>query len=112
MQVYAAGRRLFDVAAGAFHPPPKVRSSVIRLDVLPEPLVPRTEIPRFFEVARAGFSAPRKQLRNSLAQGLGLSPDVARAAIVAVGLDPGLRPGALSVDDWLRLKRGFDAAQA
>jgi 16S rRNA (adenine1518-N6/adenine1519-N6)-dimethyltransferase len=64
---------------------------------------------RVFEVVRAGFSAPRKQLRNTLAKGLGLRPSVERT-VRAAGLDPAVRPQRLSIDDWLRVKRSLDAA--
>jgi 16S rRNA (adenine1518-N6/adenine1519-N6)-dimethyltransferase len=103
VQVYAEARRLFNVPARAFYPPPKVTSTVLRLDVRPEPLVPRDELPRFFRVVRAGFSAPRKQLRNTLANGLAIHAERATAAIEAAGLDGSVRPALLFMDDWRRL---------
>jgi 16S rRNA (adenine1518-N6/adenine1519-N6)-dimethyltransferase len=105
VQVFATGRRLFDVAPGAFTPPPAVRSSVVRLDVRPEPLVPEPERDRFFDVVRAGFSAPRKQVRNALAQGLGLPAAEAEALLRQAGIDPARRPETLSIEEWLRLAR-------
>ena len=105
VQVYANARRLFNVPPRAFYPPPKVTSTVLRLDVRPEPSVPRDDIGSFFRVARAGFSAPRKQLRNTLANGLAIPPEAATAAIESAGLDGSLRPALLSVADWLRLSR-------
>ena len=105
VQVYAQTKRLFNVPPRAFYPPPRVVSSVVRLDVRNEPLVPIEEREPFFRVVRAGFSAPRKQLRNTLAQGLGLPAADAAAMIEAAGLDPTLRPQQLSLDDWLRLSR-------
>jgi 16S rRNA (adenine1518-N6/adenine1519-N6)-dimethyltransferase len=107
IQVYAEPRRLFNVGARAFYPPPKVVSSVIRLDVRLQPLVEPSERDRFFRVVRAGFSAPRKQLRNSLAQGLQREPAAVLPAIEAAGIDPRRRPEDLSIDDWLRLARAF-----
>jgi 16S rRNA (adenine1518-N6/adenine1519-N6)-dimethyltransferase len=107
VQVYADPRRLFNVPPAAFYPPPRVHSAVIRLDVRPEPLVPAEERVWFFEVVRAGFSAPRKQLRNTLANGLGRPPAQVQAAIVRAGLEPTLRPQDLSVPDWLRLARAM-----
>ena len=108
VQVYAQARRLFNVPPRAFYPPPKVTSTVLRLDVRPEPLVPRAEMDRFFRVVRAGFSAPRKQLRNTLANGLAVPAEVAAAAIDAAALDGSLRPSLLSIDDWLRLARAVN----
>src|SRR5580765_6346910 len=96
VQVYAEARRLFDVAPAAFRPPPKVRSAVIRLDLRPEPLVPAAERAAFFDMVRAGFRAPRKQLRNSLANGLSIDEEDAKALIVGAGLDSSVRPAMLS----------------
>ena len=108
VQVYARARRLFNVPARAFYPPPKVVSSVLRLDVLDTPLVPASERDRFFAIVRAGFSAPRKQLRNSLAQGTKRPATDVLAAIESVGIDPRLRPEDLGIDDWLRLARAVE----
>jgi len=105
VQVYAEARCLFHVPPAAFYPPPKVRSTVLRLDVRPRPLVPAEECERFFGVVRAGFSAPRKQLRNSLALGLKVASAEALALLARAGIDPTLRPAALAVEDWLRLSR-------
>jgi 16S rRNA (adenine1518-N6/adenine1519-N6)-dimethyltransferase len=109
VQVYARPRRLFNVPARAFYPPPKVVSSVLSLEVLDEPLVPPTERDHFFAVVRAGFSAPRKQLRNSLAQGLRRSASEVVCNIEGAGIDPSVRPEDLSVDDWLRLAHAVEA---
>jgi 16S rRNA (adenine1518-N6/adenine1519-N6)-dimethyltransferase len=103
VQVYAEARRLFTVPPRAFYPPPKVTSSVIRLDVRPAPLVPLAERDHFFKVVRAGFSAPRKQLPNTLAQGLKRPIAEVREVIEAAGIDTTLRPQAISIGDWRRL---------
>lgn len=105
VQVYAEAQRLFNVPPRAFYPPPKVTSTVLHLDVRSQPLVPRDEMERFFRVVRAGFSAPRKQLRNTLANGLSIAPQAAAGAIEAAGLDGSVRPALLSIDDWVRLSR-------
>ncbi len=103
VQVYAEARRLFTVPPRAFYPPPRVTSSVIRVDLRPLPLIDVSRREQFFRILRAGFSAPRKRLRNSLAQGLDQPAAAVEARIVAAGLDPAARPGELSVADWIRL---------
>ena len=108
-QVYATTKRLFSVSPRAFYPPPKVTSAVIRLDVRETPLIAPEERVHFFRVLRAGFSTPRKQLRNSLANGLDVSLDRASAAIFAARIDPRLRPQDLQLEDWLRLARRVEA---
>lgn len=103
VQVYARARRLFTVPPRAFYPPPKVTSTVIRLGVLDQPLISRDQREAFFETVRAGFSTPRKTVRNSLANGLNISGAEAEAMLAAAGLDPAVRPSILRVEDWVRL---------
>jgi 16S rRNA (adenine1518-N6/adenine1519-N6)-dimethyltransferase len=105
VQAYATARRLFNVPPRAFAPPPRVTSSVIELTRRETPAVPFEERDAFFTTVRAGFSAPRKQLRNTLAQGLRIEALQAEAALASAGIDTSLRPALLSVEDWLRLSR-------
>ncbi len=103
IQVYARPSHLFNVQPRAFYPSPKVTSTVLRLDVRPEPLVTPADREGFFKVVRAGFSAPRKRLRNSLSDGLQRPPAEVQVLLEHAGIDPNLRPGALAVEDWLNL---------
>lgn len=103
VQVYAAPRIVRRVRPGSFHPAPKVESAILRLDILPLPRVPPTEILRTFAMARAGFSAPRKQIRNALAQGLRLGPATVTAWLEAAETDPRRRAETLSLEEWRRL---------
>ena len=80
-------QKLFNVAPGAFRPPPKVDSAVVRL----EPLSTMLKIDE--DLLRRAFSARRKQLRNAVPGG-----DFARA-----GIDPALRPENLSPEDYARI---------
>jgi 16S rRNA (adenine1518-N6/adenine1519-N6)-dimethyltransferase len=66
----------------------------------------------FFDVARAGFGQRRKQLRNSLAAGLGLAPAEAEAALRASGIDPARRAETLSLDEWGALARAVPSPPA
>ena len=79
--------KLFKVSKGAFRPPPKVESAVVRLEPLPKIL----EIDE--QLLRRAFSARRKTLRNAL-------PEIDFAAL---GIDSGLRPENLSPEDYARL---------
>ena len=54
-------------------------------------------------MVRAGFTAPRKQLRNSLSQGLDVTPREAGGFLEMAGLDATLRAENLTLDDWARL---------
>jgi len=86
---------LFRVAAGAFRPPPKVESAVVRMLPLAEPL--DRDAPGFADLVRIAFSARRKTLRNAL----GMSA----ADLAALGVDPGLRPENLAPQDYARIAR-------
>jgi 16S rRNA (adenine1518-N6/adenine1519-N6)-dimethyltransferase len=58
------------IPASSFYPVPEVDSAILKIDVYHEPKVVVGDEGGFFGLVRAGFSAPRKQLANSLAQGL------------------------------------------
>jgi 16S rRNA (adenine1518-N6/adenine1519-N6)-dimethyltransferase len=102
-QVFADVRVLFRIPPRAFRPAPKVDSAVVRLDVHESPDVEVDDIGAFLALARAGFAAPRKRLRNSLAIGLRVEAAEAEALIARAELDPGQRPAELSPEDWRAL---------
>jgi 16S rRNA (adenine1518-N6/adenine1519-N6)-dimethyltransferase len=102
-QFYAQARILFYVPPRAFRPPPKVRSAVVHLDVRPQPAVAVDDREAFFRLVRAGFAAPRKQLRNVLALGLGLESGAAGALLAAAAIDPQRRAQTLAIEEWARL---------
>ena len=54
----------------------------------------------FFKLARGGFKSPRKQLHNSLADGLFIHLDDARSLVSETGLETTRRPATLSLEDW------------
>ena len=70
VQAYARAELVARIPAGAFYPRPDVDSAVVRLTALPEPAFGSLDADRFFRVVKAGFGQKRKQLRNSLSQGL------------------------------------------
>ena len=102
-QFYAQARILFFVPPRAFRPPPKVRSAVVRLDVRSQPAVAIDDREAFFRLVRAGFAAPRKQLRNVLVLGLGLEPTAAEALLAEAAIDAQRRAQTLSLEEWARL---------
>ncbi|MEP6847953.1 MAG: 16S rRNA (adenine(1518)-N(6)/adenine(1519)-N(6))-dimethyltransferase RsmA [Acidobacteriota bacterium] len=88
--------RLFDVPAEAFRPQPKVRSSVVRLTPKTREISNETV---FRELISNAFRQKRKTLTNNLKA---FYPNAAEI-IAAAGIDPRLRPEALTIDQWLRL---------
>ncbi|MCE2405779.1 MAG: ribosomal RNA small subunit methyltransferase A [Dehalococcoidia bacterium] len=103
IHLYAVPRIICDVPPSAFRPSPKVTSSVVRLDPHPVQAIEPQEAPDFFRVVRAGFSAPRKQLRNSLGLGLGIPASESQGLLESASLDPARRPGSLVVEEWRAL---------
>ncbi|MCX7856086.1 MAG: 16S rRNA (adenine(1518)-N(6)/adenine(1519)-N(6))-dimethyltransferase RsmA [Anaerolineae bacterium] len=103
VQFYGRPQLLFRLRPGAFYPPPEVESAVVRIDCHPQPPVEVADVARFFQVVRAGFSHPRKQLSNSLASGLGISSEKAADALQSAGIDPRTRAERLALEDWARL---------
>jgi len=97
-QLVCRVERLFDLEPGAFLPPPKVRSSLVRL-------VPRPDRPRAALLARverltaAAFGRRRQMLRRSLAP---LWPDPQRV-LEALGVPPTARAEELAPETFRRL---------
>jgi 16S rRNA (adenine1518-N6/adenine1519-N6)-dimethyltransferase len=103
VQIYGKPQIVARIPAKAFYPKPKVDSAVLRVDIHPEPIVGRVYLPTLFRLARAGFSQKRKQLRNSLAGGLRLSPSVVVDWLQQAAIPPTSRAQELGLDAWVRL---------
>ena len=103
VQVYGKPDIVGYVPSSAFYPKPKVTSAVVRIRLDAAPSLDIADREAFFKVVRAGFSAPRKQLRNSLAQGLESSPEQALRHLAAAGIDPRARAETLSLEQWASL---------
>jgi 16S rRNA (adenine1518-N6/adenine1519-N6)-dimethyltransferase len=103
VQYYAAPSLACNVPPRAFRPPPKVTSSVVKLRLRERPAVEVADSAAFFMLVRAGFSAPRKQLRNSLAQGLGVSGDEAGRLLGWAEVDGKRRAETLSLEEWAEI---------
>ena len=109
MSSVADARIVRRVGPGCFFPMPRVQSAVIRFDVRNEPAIEAEAVAAFLAFLRAGFTQPRKQLHNSLAQGLNLTPADVQRRLRTGQVDSSLRPGQLSTSDWLRLFRTWEA---
>lgn len=103
VQVYGNPQVMTKIPAGAFHPAPKVDSSVIRIDMFSEPVIPYSQLDIFFALAKAGFSQKRKKLRNSLSAGMRRSTEEIEKALLSAGIDPNRRAETLSLHEWREL---------
>jgi 16S rRNA (adenine1518-N6/adenine1519-N6)-dimethyltransferase len=100
VQVYGAPHIAARIPAGAFYPPPKVDSAVIRVDRYSQSLIPPHRLNDFFRLAKAGFSQKRKTLRNALAGGMRWDKEQAATILKAAGIDPMRRAETLGLEDW------------
>jgi 16S rRNA (adenine1518-N6/adenine1519-N6)-dimethyltransferase len=89
--------KLFNVPPGAFNPPPKVDSAVVRLAPLPAEAILYRDAQRFGEIVARAFGQRRKTLRNTL-KGL-----VEPARFGVLGIDPQRRGETLSVEEFSQL---------
>jgi 16S rRNA (adenine1518-N6/adenine1519-N6)-dimethyltransferase len=96
-----------------FWPMPKVDSAIIRIKITENvPLLSKEGLgvvddreKEFFRLAKFGFSAKRKMLKNNLAGGLHLQPSAVEEILVKAGLNPKARAEDLSIADWLNLAK-------
>lgn len=104
MQYHCRVDALFVVRPGAFFPPPKVDSQIVRLTPHAEPPVQVTDPQRFARLVRDAFSQRRKQLANTLSEWL------SAASIEGCGIDPRWRAEQLSLAQFAALERASHKA--
>jgi 16S rRNA (adenine1518-N6/adenine1519-N6)-dimethyltransferase len=106
VQYYCDAQIVDRIPAKAFRPRPKVESATVRLVRRSGSPIPGVSIETFFRVVRAGFRQPRKQLRNSLALGMGTSTRKAAERLEAASIAPQRRAETLTIEEWGRLAGG------
>jgi 16S rRNA (adenine1518-N6/adenine1519-N6)-dimethyltransferase len=107
IQAVARAERLFTIPAGAFFPPPRVDSAVIRLVPLGTPLVDDPEVEPFRRFVVGIFGFRRKQLARALRQLTGQSPEAVAKWLAQLGLSPTVRPDTLTPDQLVVLFRSL-----
>jgi len=98
---YDASSDIF-VPAHMFTPPPKVDSLVLILNKI-NSLVPAPERREFMKVVKAGFSAKRKTLRNTISAGLQLTKPQAEELLNSANISPDRRAETVSLPEWLKV---------
>lgn len=105
---YSSPEVLFNVSRGSFMPPPNVDSSVIRLDVRPEPSVKVDDEKGFFNFVRSAFGQRRKTLINSVSSAGKWTKDGIRKALENAGLSETVRAEALTMEQLAAVFNGLD----
>ena len=104
---YAEVKHLFNVSRGSFMPPPNVDSTVIKLEIRPEPAVKVSDEKKFFRMVKAAFAQRRKTAVNSIASGMGLSKNQVAEALSKSGLDVNVRAEKLTMEELAALSENL-----
>jgi len=105
MRLFSNPEIILKVPAASFYPVPRVDSAVVKFNMLPKPAPGIGDMDDFLEFLHCGFASPRKQLRNSLAIGMKSEAVEADNWLRLAGIDPGRRPGTLTLEEWTALYR-------
>lgn len=113
VEAYCETEKLFDVAPGAFRPPPKVWSSVMRLRFRPQTVVNVKDEELLWLTVSAGFAQKRKTILNNLRHAAGRLQEVLKrnggASIVLckAQIDLQRRAETLTIEEWGQLVRAM-----
>lgn len=105
VQVYGEPHISFEIPSGAFFPVPDVDSSLLIVDLLPEPRISPDHLDAFFRLSKSAFGQKRKMLHNSLAAAPGIDKDSAQQLLEEAGIDGRRRPQTLDLEEWEKLSR-------
>ncbi|MFH1461231.1 MAG: 16S rRNA (adenine(1518)-N(6)/adenine(1519)-N(6))-dimethyltransferase RsmA [Patescibacteria group bacterium] len=104
VQFYSRPKIIHYVSKTCFWPQPKVDSAIIQITNIQKPK--GVNIKKFFQIVKAGFSSPRKQLINNLSNKLDIPRERIKTALTQCNLLHQARAENLSLEDWKLLTRG------
>ena len=93
------------VSPEAFFPRPKVRSTILSMELFPKPLISKEELPLLRGLVRAAFGQRRKTLANTLLRWLKRDREEIEGLLQAQGIDPRQRGETLTVNEFIGLAR-------
>jgi 16S rRNA (adenine1518-N6/adenine1519-N6)-dimethyltransferase len=108
LQALASAELSFRVSAGAFTPPPKVESAVMRITPRADPLVAAEEEAPFRAMVVGAFGFRRKQMQRVIRELWGLGATEAAAILARARIDSAARPEVLTPADFARLLRAVN----
>lgn len=109
---YATPKICFDVSPGSFFPPPKITSSVIRLNVDKSPKVTPNSEKNMFRLIRSAFTQRRKTFVNSVSGTLGVPKQTVEDALRQIGENVMIRPEQLALQQFCELSNILVLPQA
>lgn len=104
-QLYTKVERLFTLPPGAFNPPPKVHSTVLRLSMAPQLERLQVAEDRFIDFLKLSFGQKRKTLWNNLKSEY--EPATLKTALQQAGVKPNVRAEALPLEKSAALFRAL-----
>lgn len=107
VQFYGQPEIVSRVPARCFYPAPEVDSAILKVTLYPKPAVDVADTVGFFRLVRAGFTTPRKQLCNSLTQGLGWPKAEVLSLLEKADIAQQRRAETLALDEWAQLWQVF-----
>ena len=105
LQALAHAELSFRVSAGAFTPPPKVESAVMRITPRADPLISSEEEAPYRAMVVGAFGFRRKQMQRVIRELWGLGAEQAAEILARAGIDSAARPEVLRPEDFARLLR-------
>jgi 16S rRNA (adenine1518-N6/adenine1519-N6)-dimethyltransferase len=110
VQFYASVKIIDYISRGSFWPAPKVDCAILQIEphIKEGDIYEAKFIAKFFQIAKAGFSHPRKQLAGNLANGLNLDKIQITAGLAKNNLAPECRAETLTVENWIGLTQTFE----
>lgn len=105
VQYYCDVHKVCKVSRNCFMPPPKVESSVIRMDIRP-PKYDTKDENLFFNVVRHAFNMRRKTLSNAL-KPIGLSEEMLKEAFEKSNIEGNRRGETLSIEEFVNLSNAI-----
>ena len=109
-QVHGRVTERLPVSPEAFFPKPKVKSTILKIELYPEPRIAVAELPLLRGLIRAAFGQRRKTLANVLANWLGIERNAIESLLRLEAIDPMRRGETLTVDEFLGLARALRAS--
>ena len=104
-QVHGRVVEKVSVSPEAFFPRPKVRSTVLKIELFADPRVAPDELAALRGLVRAAFGQRRKTLGNALSGWLKGARGKSEEFLRSQGIDPQRRGETLSVDEFIKLAR-------
>ena len=108
VQFYAEAKLIAQVSRHDFWPEPAVDSAIIKIIVRNKNFCSLPDTKIFFRLAKIGFSAKRKMLKNNLAAGLKIDQLEIEKILKSINIKPTARAQDLGVKEWLELYRKIE----